>query len=446
MHRKWSIVTSLLTLSIMLLLSACGGSSSTSGSSSSSTGSSTGGLDPNKKYTVVFYDAFGSGANKTTVAALTQQYMQLHPNVNVQIQSYADYPTLKTKITAAIAANKPPAIAQVYEEWATQYQQANALLPLDPFISGKDGLSQSDLADFYPVMLKDGQLGGKLYMLPFNKSVVVLYYNADALQKAGLTVPTTIQDFMTDLTKVTKPDGSQWGLSYTPDVDFWSALYKGLGGTDFVSSDGKTADFGTGANAQPAQTALGELAPLVKSGAIHVTKGFSWENDFDSGKAVFTIASVASYPFLKQGIKGAFQFSEAPIPAGPSGQYTVMYGTNLALFSGVDSDTQAAAWSYLKFLTSTQSNETFVQDTGYLPIRQSAYNSSALQDYYAKTPARKAGVTSLQYGFVASAVPAWDNCRNIISSAFISTLTGQMTADAALSKMTQSCNSALAQG
>ncbi len=445
MRRNWLSVTSLFALAMMMFLSACGGSSSSTSSSSSSS-SSTGGLDASKKYTVSFWDAFPTGANKKTVDALVTQYEQLHPNVTVTVQAYDSYTTLKTKITAGIAAGKPPAIAQVYEEWATQYQQAGALLSLQPFISGKDGLSQSDLSDFYPVMLKDGQINGTQYMLPFNKSDVVLYYNVDALQKLGITPPTSIKELESDLTKVTKSDGSRWGLSYVPDVDGWSILYKALGGTDFVSSDGKTANFASSTNAPYAKQALGELAPLVKAGAIHIVKGFSWENDFDSQKSLFALSSIASYPFLKSAINGAFQFNEMPIPAGPAGQFTVMYGTNLALFSGLDNDTQAAAWSFMKFLTSAQANSAFVLGTGYMPTRQSVFSGTTLQDYYAKTPARKAGPQSLSFSFVASAVPAWDQCRNIISDAFVSASTGQSAVDAAFSKMTQSCNSALAQG
>jgi len=120
--------------------------------------------------------------------------------------------------------------------------------------------------------------------------------------------------------------------------------------------------------------------------------------------------------------------------------------TNLAIYSGVDADTQSAAWDYMKFLTSPDVNSTFVQDTGYMPVRQSAFNGSALQEYYTKNPARKAGPQSLSYGFVASTVPAWDQCRDIISNAFDGVLKGQSTADAAFAKMTQGCNSALSQG
>ncbi len=134
------------------------------------------------------------------------------------------------------------------------------------------------------------------------------------------------------------------------------------------------------------------------------------------------------------------------MPAGPAGQFTVLFGPNLAMYSKVDADAQSAAWDYMKFLTNTDADATFVQKTGYMPVRQSAYNSTALQSYYSKNPVRKVGPQTINYGFVASTYPAWDQCRDIISNNFTSVLTGQTTADAALAKMTQSCNSVLSQG
>jgi multiple sugar transport system substrate-binding protein len=426
----------------MLLLTACGGTSGSSSTSSTSPGV----LDPSKKYTVNFWDVFPTGANKTTIAELVKNYESQHSNVTVNVQAYDSYDTLKTKLTAAIAAGKPPAISQVYEEWATQFQQSGAISSLQPFISGKNGLSQSDLSDFYPKLLQDGQINNTQYMLPFNKSTLVVYYNEAMLKANNITPPTTMQDMMTDITKLTKSDGSQWGLSYTPDVDVWSILYKSLGGTNFVSSDGKSVAFSSGKNAQYAQQALGEFASLVQSKAMHVTSGYTWQNDFASSKSAFAISTIASYPFLKQAVGSAFAFNETPIPAGPQGQYTVLYGTNLALYSGVDADTQTAAWDFMKYMTGTSANTTFVLKTGYMPIRQSTYNSSTLQSYYAKTPARKVGPESIQYGFVASTVPAWDQCRSIITNTFTSVLKGQLSASDGFNKMVQGSNAALAQG
>ncbi|MBV9228194.1 MAG: ABC transporter substrate-binding protein [Chloroflexi bacterium] len=443
MQHKWHRMSYIVAMLTLLLLTACGGTSTGPTTGGSSSNSNPGVLDPNKKYTVNFWEVFATGANKTTLEALTKQYMQAHSNVTINLQPYDSYDTLQTKLTAAIAAGKPPALAQVYEEWANQYQQSNAIVSLQPFMTGKNGFSQTDLSDFYPTLLKDGQIDGTQYMLPFNKSDIVLYYNANLLQKLGITAPTTIQNFVSALNKAT--NGSQWGLSYTPDVDGWSILYKALGGGDFVSQDGKTAVFANDTNKQYATEALGILAPLVKSGAIHLTKLYDWQNDFISQKSVFAISTTASYGFLAKPIGNAFKFNEAPVPGGPAGQYTVLFGSNLSIFSGADADSQSAAWDYVKFLTSTDANATFVKQTGYMPVRQSTFNSPALQDYYSKVPALKVGPQLINKSFVASAAPGWTQCRNIITTAFTSVLSGQSTADAAMTKMSQDCNSALAQ-
>src|SRR5207248_842722 len=116
-------------------------------------------------------------------------------------------------------------------------------------------------------------------------------YNADVLQKLGITPPMTMQQLENDLTKVTKADGSQWGLSFTPSSDEWAILYKAFGGGDFASSDGKSTAFASDTNAKSAKQALAELAPFVKSGAVHVTKGFNWQNDFASQKSVFALST-----------------------------------------------------------------------------------------------------------------------------------------------------------
>lgn len=441
MDRNWSRKILAIVMMMMFFMAACGEQPSNSGAPAN-----TGGLDPNKKYTVNFWEAFATGANKTSLEALTKRYMQLHPNVDVKLQAYDSYPTLKTKLTAAIAAGNPPTMSQIYESWANQYQQSGALVSLQPFIAGKNGLSQQDLQDFYPSLLQDGQIGGVQYELPFNKSDEVLYYNVDALQKLGITPPTTFQELEADLTKVTKPDGSQWGLSFTPSSDEWSVLYKIFGGSDFVSADGKHSAFASSANSKAAQQALGELAPLVKSGAVHITQSFNWQNDFASQKSLFAISTIASYPFIVQASANAFKLMEVPIPPGPAGQFTVLFGTNLSIYSAASPDSQVAAWDYMKYLTGFEAGAAFVRETGYMPVRASVFASSNLQDYYGKVPARKAGPQSLKFAFVASTIPAWDQCRDIITTNFIATLNGQSTADAALTKMASACDSALAQG
>ena len=436
MTHKSSRLLSACAVIMLVILSACGGSSSPT----TSTNSNAGVLDPHKQYTVNFWEVFGAGANKTALATLVKQYTDAHKNVKINLQSYDSYSTLETKINAAITAKQPPAIAQVYESWATLYQENGNIVSLKPYIAGKNGLSQSDLSDFYAPLLKDGQINGEQYMLPFNKSDEALYYNATLLKKNNLQPPATLTDFVADIKKLTKSDGSQWGLSLTPSVDEWATIFKDLGGKNFLSSDYQSTLFDKGSDAQYAQQALDLLAPLAKTGAVHVTTGYSWQDDFTSQKAAFALSTIASYPFIKADVGSKFDFNEAAFPGGPAGQFTELYGTNLSLFSGVSDDTRNAAWDFMKFLTSSASNTSFVQQTGYMPIRQSVFNSQSLQSYYVQNPARKVGPLQIPHAYVASAAPVWDQCANEITNNYTSVLNGHSTAAAALQNMAQLCN------
>jgi multiple sugar transport system substrate-binding protein len=442
MSQKLSHLLSACAVIMLLILSACGSTTSTP---ATSTTSNLGVLDPHKQYTVNFWEVFATGANKTALAALVKQYTDAHKNVKVNLQSYDSYGTLETKLNAAIAAKQPPAIAQVYESWATQYQQNGNIASLKPYIAGKNGLSQTDLSDFYGPLLKDGQINGEQYMLPFNKSDEVLYYNATLLKKNNLQPPTTLTEFVSDIKQLTKADGSQWGLSLTPSVDEWATIFKDLGGKNFVSADNQSALFDQGSDAQYAKQALDLLAPLSKTGALHVTTAYSWQNDFTSQKSAFALSTIASYPFIKEGVGSKFDFQEAAFPGGPAGQFTELYGTNLSLFSGVSDDTRNAAWDFLKFLTSTDANTSFVQQTGYMPIRQSVFNSQSLQSYYTQNPVRKVGPSQIPNTYVASAAPGWDKCSAEITNNYASVLGGHSDSITALQKMSQGCNSDLSQ-
>ena len=277
--------------------------------------------------------------------------------------------------------------------------------------------------------------------MPFNKSDEVLYYNATLLKKNHLQPPTTLTDFVADIKKLTKSDGSQWGLSLTPSVDEWATIFKDLGGKNFISPASQHVLFDQGSDAQYAQQALELLAPLAKTGAVHITTGYSWQNDFASQKAAFALGTSASYPFLKAHGGSKFDFNDVAFPGGPAGQFTVLYGgSNLALLSGVSIDTRNAAWDFMKFLVSTTSNISFVQQTGSIPIRQSAFNSQSLQRYYAQNPASKVGLEQTSHAYVASTITIWDECIDYITTNYTSVLDGHSTAAAALKNMTQSCN------
>jgi multiple sugar transport system substrate-binding protein len=435
MHLKRAkLWLTLPVLALMLFISACGGTAA----SPTATPSTVGKLDAKKSYTVNFYEAMSSGTLKTTLDSLVATYEKAHPNVKINLDAEASYTVLQTKLTAALAAHKAPAIAQMYESWAYGYANSNQLVDLTPYINGANSLSDLS-SDFYPSLVADGKINGTQYMLPFNKSDEVIFYNPDLLKAAGLTAPTTTAQFVTDL--AASYGTGKWALSYTPSSFDWDVLYKALGGTDFVSKDGTSVTFSSGTNATAAAQALGSLSPLVSAGTVHITTGYNWENDFMAGKTAFAIGTSTGYTYLANNL---FTPGVAAIPAGTSGKaYTELQGTNLGIFK-TDTDTETAAWDFLKFLTSKESNTTWVKGTVYMPIRKSVFNSADIQAIYKATPGKAVAAQQLANAFVPAIVPGWSKCSTDITSEFTAVLKGQDGATAGLAKMATACNTDLA--
>ena len=71
------------------------------------------------------------------------------------------------------------------------------------------------LKSFYPTLMQNGTTGGKTWGIPFQRSTIVMYYNKDAFRAAGLdpeNPPATWDELSAAGKKLTKADGSQWGV------------------------------------------------------------------------------------------------------------------------------------------------------------------------------------------------------------------------------------------
>ena len=113
------------------------------------------------------------------------------------------------------------------------------------------GRDKLDLKQWYPQAIEAGRLDGKLISLPFKgkMATVALFYNQTLFEQAGLKPPdlnTSLNDLTEMAVKLTRPDGSQWGMagvlpkdnrSLTGTMRRWNAQP--------LSADQKKADLDT---------------------------------------------------------------------------------------------------------------------------------------------------------------------------------------------------------
>ncbi len=364
---------------------------------------------------ITFWHAMQS-AQGESLTKLINEFNATHPRYKIMPTAIANYNSLQQKTTAALTSGQPPVLTQAYENWVANYMLGNRLTPIENFVKDPSiGLSQAEINDFYPIMWQDGYMpDGKMWMMPFNKSNLVMYYNIDMLKEAGFNAPPkTWNEFATMVKALTKEDGSQWGCSVGADVDLWYAMIYEWGG-QVLSKDYKTVLFDKDANAIAAVTFMNDL---YKNGYIHFTTGYNYQTDFGNKKCAFTFASVASYTYMDAAVGGKFKWAEAEIPAGPKGQHSVMYGTNVVIFGVNQSpEVQRGAWEFVKWFDAPYQTARWSMDTGYLPVRKSTLDLPVFKQFLETNPARQAGFDQLPNCLVEPPTKEWNQARTDISA------------------------------
>src|SRR5688572_3409182 len=149
------------------------------------------------------------------------QLEQKHPNIKINLELIAgtDGGGVQAKTDTYLAAGEILDVVHTHFS-AAQPQRLylnGSMRELDSFIA-KDKL---DLKQWYPQAIDAGRVEGKVIALPFKgkMATVGLFYNETLFQAAGVKVPdlnTTLNDLADMATKLTKPDGSQWGIAAMP--------------------------------------------------------------------------------------------------------------------------------------------------------------------------------------------------------------------------------------
>jgi multiple sugar transport system substrate-binding protein len=168
---------------------------------------------------------------------IVDEFQKAHPEIKVDFQllPFKDYFTL---LKTRIAGGDAPDVAALNMESVQEFASLGAVADLTPFIQKEN----FDLTAYYENTLKMHQYQGKQVGLPASFSDVVMLYNKDLFDKAGLPYPDGSWDWnkyvetAKALTADTNNDGviEQFGTARA-----WWPLYLFWNGTNIVTADYK---------------------------------------------------------------------------------------------------------------------------------------------------------------------------------------------------------------
>lgn len=375
------------------------------------------------------------GNRGRVLASLVQEFNLTHPAIIVHErfigtkQRFANhYNVLIRELLLSIKKEAPPVLAQVYESWTTQFIEAEAIIPMEQFFTGQEGLSTEEVEDFIPLLRLANTYNGKLWTLPFNKSLYVLYYNANSFKKKRLHPPRTWEEFRETAKRLTvissnKRAIARYGFVFQPSVDLFGILLYSHGGEYFNEKE-------PAFNNPIGILVLQYLTDLVVRDKV-AYPSYQPVEDFIQGKADMIIATTPVYTTLSKQAKPYFKVGIAPLPRGTEDR-SLMAGTNLAVFAKTTPEQQHAAWLFIKWLLSKEHSVEWAVQTGYIPVRVKGIQSPYYRQFLARNPELRPIVRGIDKAKGDPKIEAWESVRWIITEAIELSVTQTIQSQTAL--------------
>lgn len=243
---------------------------------------------------------------------LKREFEKEHPNITVEITNIPE-DNYVTKIDTALAAGSPPDIGYMYEP---RWMKAGRVLPLDDVIASQ----QIDVSNYNQNAFSFCILEGKTYCLGSYSGAIMLFYNKDLFDEAGLpypsaTEPMTIDEYAELAAKLSQPDDDRskyvWG-GYADVTTWW------LDWRDLFSEDGRRVEGYV--NDAPTVHMYDVLARMVADGYSPSESDFQFFGNTDplaTGQMAMTIVdNVVAIPTLE---RAGIEWGAAPVPVEKEG-------------------------------------------------------------------------------------------------------------------------------
>ncbi|MEX1171369.1 MAG: sugar ABC transporter substrate-binding protein [Chloroflexota bacterium] len=337
--------TLVAALATTLLVVACTGATSPptespAGSTAPATAAPT--ATPAEPVTITYFTFSAAPDHLEDLDAIVQAFEQKNPNISIEVQTaaYADY---FTKLQTQVAGGIAPDTFELNYENSVAYANSGALLDLSP-LSAAD--VDFDSTVYYPRAHEVFQADGKQFGVPEQFSVVLLFYNKDLFDAAGVEYPNpswTWADERAAAEKLTDPANGIWG--HFQPIQFFE-FYKVLAqnGGSFFSADQTRATFNDAKGVEAASWLIDKVGKTMPGDAFGPDQDSAL---FKSGKLAMWHTGIWLFPSL---MEAPFAWDVSVEPGNVRKAHHFFAN---AVVASATTEHPAEAWAWLRFLTSS---------------------------------------------------------------------------------------------
>ncbi len=379
---------------------------------------------------VEFWHAF-SGNNGEAVGELAAQFNAAQDDYEIVPVYTGNYTEGTQRLTAAIAGNTAPGLVMLEITRYGLFADRGALAPLQPYL---DASGDELVARIRPFALEASRYLGESYVIPFNVSTPVFYYNRDAFRAAGLdpdAPPATWEDWLAAAQALTIRDDAgnvtQWGMTTPPQWGRWAMTNQAGGG--WIDPADNAVQIDSPASIRAYQFAA-DLVNVYEVASLEAAldEGVAAEY-FISGRAAMEVNSTGG--LTRKLAEAPFELGVAPLPcdvicAAPIG------GATLGIVATAPQEVRDGAWAFIEFATTVENNAFIFARTGYLPIIEGAIDHPLAQEVIDASPAYLVANSQLEIAFTRARPPAMPAIRAEEPAVWQSIVLQQETAEEAL--------------
>jgi len=379
----------------------------------------------------MYYPVAVGGPLTEIVDGMVADFMKANPDIKVNAIYAGNYNDARIKALAALKSGQPAQLSVMFSIDIYELIEQDAIVAFDDIVETKE--EKAWLKSFYPTLMENGRTAGKTWGIPFQRSTIVMYYNKDMFRAAGLDpekAPATWDELVSMGKKLTKADGSQWGVMI-PSTGYPYWMFGALTMQNdqvLMNGAGNITYFDAPATVEALQfwKDLGSKDKVMPEGTI---EWGTLRKNFLEGKTAIMWHSTGNLTAVKKGAK--FDFGVAMLPAKKR-RGTPTGGGNFYIFKKTSPAERKAAMKLIEFMTSPERSAEWSIKTGYMGVSPAAYDTPALKSYVKEFPYAAVARDQLQYATAELSTYQTGRVRKALDDAIQAALTGAKSPKAAL--------------